>query len=428
MKHTVKEITLKNGAKGLFINIPDATIFNFNFNFRAGEYLVDPNKWEVPHLMEHVLLGANQKIPNAHDFHAEIEKNGAYSNASTSVYEIEYEAECADFEWQRIFDLLILSITKPLFLEEELRTEIGNVREELSSRSNNLSRKLSQMISKKVGLLVKTDQERLKLINNISLDDIKKHFIKTHQTSNLRFIIAGNITPKKEDILKTQLSKMDLARGNGRLPLPKEIPKKPDSPVIVNNRSIDNIYFYIDTFRKTQLKSSELVTLELINTYLTETLYSKILGTARERGLIYSMSSGIGINQYFTNWFLGAQCSRDNIAALFEIIVSEISKLKNGDIKDSDITATKQYLRGRFQRSAQTVSGVVSFYSPKYFFNGEIYEFKKRTQNIQLITKDEILEVVNSLINDKIWSVGFLGKTDKELYHKLYDQIAVLWV
>ena len=258
MKHTVKEITLKNGAKGLFINIPDATIFNFNFNFRAGEYLVDPNKWEVPHLMEHVLLGANQKIPNAHDFHAEIEKNGAYSNASTSVYEIEYEAECADFEWQRIFDLLILSITKPLFLEEELRTEIGNVREELSSRSNNLSRKLSQMISKKVGLLVKTDQERLKLINNISLDDIKKHFIKTHQTSNLRFIIAGNITPKKEDILKTQLSKMDLARGNGRLPLPKEIPQKPDSPVIVNNRSIDNIYFYIDTFRKTQLKSSEL--------------------------------------------------------------------------------------------------------------------------------------------------------------------------
>ena len=74
----------------------------FTINFRAGEYLVDRIKWETPHIMEHLLLGANKRIPKARAFQAEFEKNGAYSNASTGIYEIAYESECADFEWRRI--------------------------------------------------------------------------------------------------------------------------------------------------------------------------------------------------------------------------------------------------------------------------------------------------------------------------------------
>jgi predicted Zn-dependent peptidase len=65
MKHTVTEITLKNGAKGLLIHLPDASVMSFEFNFRAGEYLVAGDKWETPHLMEHMLLGANERYPNA---------------------------------------------------------------------------------------------------------------------------------------------------------------------------------------------------------------------------------------------------------------------------------------------------------------------------------------------------------------------------
>ena len=40
MKHSVEEIILKNGAKGLFVHVPDATVLDVYLNFRAGEYLV----------------------------------------------------------------------------------------------------------------------------------------------------------------------------------------------------------------------------------------------------------------------------------------------------------------------------------------------------------------------------------------------------
>jgi predicted Zn-dependent peptidase len=74
MKHTVEEIILTNGAKGLLVHIPDATVMDVYINFRAGEYLVERKKWETPHLMEHVLLGANDEFPRARDFQAEVEK------------------------------------------------------------------------------------------------------------------------------------------------------------------------------------------------------------------------------------------------------------------------------------------------------------------------------------------------------------------
>src|SRR5580658_411374 len=169
MRHTVSEISLKNGAKGLLIHIPDASVMTFDFNFRAGEYLVEPDKWEVAHLMEHVLLGANELIPRARDFQAEIEKNGAYSNATTGVYDITYEAECADFEWDRVLGLMLIAITKPLFLEDEFAAEFGNVQEEMAARSNNHFRRLSLEMRKSLGLIAKTDIERLELMTNVTV-------------------------------------------------------------------------------------------------------------------------------------------------------------------------------------------------------------------------------------------------------------------
>src|SRR3990167_11307746 len=193
MKHSVSETRLDNGCRGLFIHVPDASVMTFEFNFRAGEYLVSRPKWETPHLMEHILLGANEKFPKARVFQAEFEKNGAYCNASTGTYDITYEAECADFEWDRILELLLVSITKPLFLREEFTAEFGNVREELNARSNNHFRHLSLALREAYGFKSLTDQERLELMDNVTINDIRQHYESTHTTKNLRFIIAGQL-------------------------------------------------------------------------------------------------------------------------------------------------------------------------------------------------------------------------------------------
>jgi len=427
VKHTVSELQLSNGAKGLLVHIPDASVMTFEINFRAGEYLVEPEKWEAPHLMEHVLLGANKQYPKARVFQAEFEKNGAYNNASTSAYDIIYEAECADFEWERILDLTLTAITQPLFLEEEFQAEVGNVREELASRSNNHFRHLSLALRQTYGFAAKTDQERLELMDNVQLKDIQAHYKRTHTTSNMRFVIGGNITPGRRRQIEYMFENIELPQGRSRFVLPKEKPKHLTHPLYIHNASVKNVYFYLDTFMNRRLSEAEVDALSLANTLLVETLYSKILGTAREHGLVYGMSSGFGQARLNSGWWIGAQVMPKNVSKLFEIIVRELSNVFEGKLDQADIVAAQQYSLGRFQRSAQTVGGTASGYSGRYFFDDGIEDYYKVPQRIKNVTKESIVEIMRSMFAENIWGLGVLGSCGEEFAENMQNQVAVLW-
>ncbi len=426
MKHTVEKVVLENGAEGLLIDIPDASVMTFEFNFRAGEYLVDPAKWETPHIMEHVLLGANEKYPKARLFQAEFEKNGAYNNASTGVYDITYEAECADFEWDRILDLMLLAVSKPLFLQEEFDAELGNVREELNGRANNHFRHLSLAMRKYCGYQAMTDRERLKLLQNNTKEDIEAHYKKTHTTTNLRFVIAGGIKGRRATVLR-MLEDLPLKKGNGRIPLPVEIPVKQEKGLYLRNPSVKNVYFIVDTFHVEQLDEPHWDAGQLINTMLTETLYSKILGAARERGLVYHMSSGFNQLAQNVSWWFGAQVMPGNVKPLFEIMTEEINKVRTGDIEESDIEAAKQYMLGRYQRAGQTVAGTAAGYTNKYFFEDTIDDYYALPERIKAITKKRIIDTTELMFTDDMWDMGMLGSTGRPFVDESYDQLAKLW-
>jgi predicted Zn-dependent peptidase len=427
MKHSVTEITLENGIAGLLIHVPDASVMTFECNFRAGEYLVESEKWETAHIMEHMLLGANELIPKARAFQAEFEKNGAYSNASTGSYDIIYEAECADFEWDRVFGLLLTAITKPLFLPDEFDAEFGNVREELTARSNNHFRHLNLALREQYGFCVKTDQERLKLMHNVSLEDITGHYKNTHTSSNMRFVIAGNLQASRQNIITRLLETIELPKGKGRFQLPEEMPRSINKPLHLQNDTVDNLYFYVDTFVSRKLTDAQYDNLSLINSMLTETLYSRILGTAREKGLVYGMSSGVSRAEHSGNWWFGAQVMPQNAPALFDIMVHELSQVFAGKISADDIKAAKQYALGRYQRSGQTVAGVANGYSYRYFFDGVINDYYAEPERIEAITKQGIVETSKLLFSENIWGIGTLGNVSESFLNDLQSKAAPLW-
>lgn len=427
MKHVVTEHTLKNGAKGLLIHVPDATVMGFEINFRAGDFLAPPDKWEVAHIMEHLLLGANELIPRSRAFQAEFEKNGAYCNASTGSYDITYEAECADFEWKRIAELLSVAISKPLFLEDEFKAEFGNVREEMIGRSNNHFRHLSLALRQEYGYKVLTDQERIKRMKNVSVDDVRIHYQKTHHTKNMRFVIAGKLSESRTRYLLQSLEKFGLPHGTKRFDLPDEKPKGLNEPLYIPNKTVENIHFYFDTFLNRRLPDSEADALGLINTILTETLHSKILGEARERGLVYGMSSNYLQTKQACNWWFGSQVTPENAPALFTIIAKELKSVSEGNITSAELSAAQQYLLGRFQRSGQTVFGVANYYSSRYFFDDVIEDFYDVPTRIKMVSKEGIVDVVNEFFTGGKWGIGFLGGAPKELRQNLHGVLEPLW-
>lgn len=422
LRHKLQEIVFPNGLKGLVIDTPKTGVVVAEVGFRAGEFMLQREKWETAHLMEHVLLGANKDHPRARDFQAAIEKNGAYSNASTSVYDITYEIESAHFEWKRVVGLLLDGISSPKFLQEEFDTEASSVREELISRSNNHFRHLNAALKQAMGLASLTDQERVELLPSVKRSDLLKHYKHTHTLSNARFIIAGNFKGDYSEIEALFNERLTLEKGHGRIPLPDEIPQLLSEPLVLRKPSVPNIYLYLDLYMPRDLSPADKVAMQVICTMLTETMYSRIFGTAREKGWVYGMGSGMSYAKDVSSWWLGAQVSKTNSGPLLRLVRDEMVRIKNGHIDDEDFEAARKHLLGKTMRSGQTATGLVSRYS-QFYVDDSIENLNLLTNQIKKTTKKRCVEIFGEIITANTWGLGTLGSVSSVPARKLHSYI-----
>lgn len=425
MKHTVTELQLKNGAKGLLIDVPQASVMSYLIQFRAGNrYVKSEDIYETAHIMEHMAFGANDKFESANSFSAEFEKNGAYHNASTSDISMTYMADCAEIEWERILDLQRIAITTPKFLQEELEAESGNVQEELTGLLNNHGRVLWSRVAKKVGDPLLLDDERLKTIPNITLADIGDHYRRTHTLENMRFVIAGDMKGRKRKIAE-MLEGWKLPKGE-RLDVPVDV-LHPTDPVLVRRKEVANLIFGLGMFLNERIDDASLDAMGALNHILTGTLHSRILGQARQKGLAYHMWSDTSAYDYMSEWSFGGQVSLQKAPKLFDIVTTELRRVLDGKLTTQEVEAAQQYALGKHQMACQTVSQIAHWYSGRYFFDEHVDNFDYRPRAIKAVTADRIAAIAERFVDEKCYVLGGLGSADKELLEQLQQKLQTVF-
>ncbi len=426
MQHKVREVRLKNGVKGLLIDIPQATVMSYDFNLRAGYYLAEPGKWETPHIMEHLLCGANQDFRKARTFEAEVKKNGAYSNAYTNTYNVGYVGECADFEWDRILSLMLLSISKPLFLQEEFTAEVGNVREELTGYLSNYFRQLGVALSERLGFQVQKYEKSLKELKKIDVSDVKTFYKKTHNLDNIRFAIAGNLKGRREYIINTIEKKLLLPEGE-RIALPKTVLKKQNDPLYVENKTVESLYVSFSMLLPRRITEPELDALNALNNILTSTMDSLILGEIREKGLAYYIWSSSSLGHDYSVWDFDFQVSPENAKKAMQIIVKHIKTVLGGGVTPELLKTSKNYAIGSFQMGAQTVGSILNGYTYKYALTGEIMDYYRVPERIKGVTTNRVTAIAQAFHSEALWDLGVLGACGEELVDELYSELGKLW-
>lgn len=421
MKHTVEEVRLKNGARGLLIDIPDATTMSMQFQFRAGNRYAKSKKIEqVAHIMEHMAFGANAKFRSEHEFEFEFTKNGAYRNAYTSDLSMVYEADCADFEWDRILDLQKLAICQPRFNEEELHAEKGNVRSELTNYLNDHHRILYPKVQQLLGEDILTYRQSLPTISAVTLSNVRDHHKRTHTTRNMRFVIAGKLLGRKAEI-KRQIEDFGLEEGE-RFEVPHDNITKAN-PTIIRRKDATNLTFGIFMAIPRELNDEELDAMHFLNHILTGTMYSRIFGAARQKGLAYSIGSYTGAGFYNSGWDITGQVNHEVSGELFDIITRELSSVLHGKIKQEEIDAAKSFALGRHQMGAQTVSQVSGFYTGRYFADDFIKDYERVPDMINNVTLDRIIETAREFIDEDKWVLAAVSSRDRQELIDLNEKV-----
>jgi zinc protease len=425
LKHTVEEVKLPSGARGLLIDIPDATVMSFQFQFRAGNrYVRNKDIYETAHIMEHMAFGANTQFKSEHEYEAEFTKNGAYHNAYTSDLSMVYVADCADFEWERIFALQRVAICQPKFNAAELEAEKGNVKSELTGYLNNHNRVLWPKIQQLLGEDVYTFWQRLQTIPNVTLSDIREHHKRTHVAKNMCFVVAGKLQGRKREI-KRQLAEWELPEGEHF-----EVPRDEltsGNPTLIRRKEASNLTFGWSMAIPRELSDEEAEAMNCLDQILTGTMHSRIYGAARKKGLAYGMFSDTSVGFHDSSWDFGGQVNLETANALFDIIVREMKHVLSGKITEEELAAAKSYALGRYQMGAQTVAQISNFYTSRYFADGVVKDYGKVPESIRKTTRGLMIETAREFIAHDAWVLAGVSSGEKEEVVALNDKLATLF-
>ena len=421
MRHSVEEIQLKNGAKGLLIDIPGASVMATRIEFRAGMlYAKNQDIYELPHVVEHLAFGANAKFRDEQAFEAEFTKNGAYHNAWTSDVSVCYETECADFEWDRIMELQKVSICEPRFNDDELKSEKANVKSELTGYMNDYYRLLWPRVQQAVGEPVLDLGQRRETIANIELKDIREHYRRTHTAKNMLFIIAGKIKGRRRKIIRA-LEEWPLKEGE-KFEIPMADLHSSEA-VSIRRKDASNITFGFSLVTPRYLEPKEGYALNCLNHILNGTTNSKIFGKARKRGLVYGMGSSLAVNANNSYWDFDGEVNEENAEDLFLLIQEEMMKALNGEVSDKDFEAAKLYALGRFQMGAQTVGQVADYYAENYFVNESIVRYDAVPNLIRDIDKGQMIELAREFAGSGIKGFATVSSVEKAIISSLETKL-----
>lgn len=425
MKHTTTEVRLKNGARGLLIDIPGATVMSFQFHFRAGNrYVKSKEIYETAHIMEHMAFGANAQFASEHAYESEFTKNGAYHNAYTSDLSMCYVADCADFEWDRILELQRVAICHPKFKNTELDAEKGNVKSELTGYLNNHNRLLWPKVQQLLGEDIYSYNQRLKTIASITVQDIREHHTRTHTSDNLRFVVAGKLYGRKKKILAS-LEAWELPRGE-RFEVPRDELHKA-KPHLIRRKEATNLNFAFSMTVPRELSDEENEAMGCLDQILTGTLHSRIYGAARRKGLAYSVFSGTSAGFYESSWDFGGAVNLDRSEELMDIIVREVKAVLEGRIREDELESAKSYALGRHQMGAQTVAQISNFYANRYFGDGVVKDYLKVPEAIRRVTLERINLTAREFIAANTWVLAGVSSGAKEDIIKLNDKLEPLF-
>jgi predicted Zn-dependent peptidase len=425
LKHTIEEVKLNNGARGLLIDVPGATVMSFQFQFRAGNrYVRDKDIYETAHIMEHMAFGANSQFKNEHQYEAEFTKNGAYHNAYTSDLSMVYVANCADFEWDRILGLQQLAICQPKFNNVELEAEKGNVKSELTGHLNNHERVLWPKIQQLLGEDIYTYWQRIQTIPNVTLADIREHHRRTHTAKNLCFVIAGKLQGRKSEI-KRQLEDWELPEGE-RFVVPKDELSRAN-PTLIRRKEASNLTFGWSMMMPREISDEEAEAMNCLDQILTGTMHSRIYGAARKKGLAYGVFSDTSVGFHDSSWDFGGQVNLETSSALFDIIVREVRHVLDGKITEGELDAAKSYALGRYQMGAQTVAQISNFYTGRYFADGVVKDYNKVPDSIRKVNRKQMVDTAREFIASDAWVLAGVSSGDKTEVVELSDKLAALF-
>ncbi len=377
--------------------------------FAVGSSSENDKNNGISHFIEHMMFKGTKKR-SAFDIVCEVDGLGAQINAYTSKQSTCYYTISVDEYVENCMEIMSDFIFNSTFDQTEMDKEKGVVLEEIAMSEDtpddlcmeNLGSSYFKGSSLGYTILGNADN-----IRNFTTSDLKNYVAEKYSAGNMVVSVVGNISREKAVELVAKYFDNNAFRSDYKMQKVKHTPKC-DSVITIKPLEQSNIAV---AFPSLEFGADNYMSLLALNSAFGGGMSSRLFQEVREKsGLAYNVYSypsayyGDGVFSIY----LGTNPKTTRQA--LDSIKKEIIKLKSDGLGDAELARVKKQLKGNYALSQESSAALMRVYGRNALFLDTTFDFDKKIEEIDMITKDSVMDIVNYIFDfDKVVT-SYVGK------------------
>jgi len=366
------------------------------------------------HFIEHMVFKGT-KNRTSFEIATSLESLGGALNAFTGRENTCYYARVLHTHLPVASEILCDLLSNSTFKDQHLRMEkkvvIEEIKDVLDTPSDYVHDLFSLATWKKhpLGYSILGTATNIKRIKR---DNLLSFYKKNYVTSNTLVAAAGKVShaalvKQIRDQLKLKVSK------------PAKT-KKSKQPVIIPARKVysrDIMQAHVVLgWKIIPYNNMDRYPLLMLNNILGGGMLSRLFQIIREKmGLAYSVFT---FQDYYKDTgifgaYLG--CDGANVPAAVNLLVSEVEKVKDGNISDAEFSATKLQISGNLMLGLESSTNRMNRLARNELYLGRQISLNETMKNIEKVKKSDLMTVAQKYLNPESASLCILGRVDKSV-------------
>ncbi len=414
---------LANGLKLILAPLKETKAVTLLVLFPVGSRYESKEINGVSHFIEHMMFKGTKRRPSSVALSKELDAVGASYNAFTSKDHTGYFIKVAAEHIDLAFDVLSDMILNSLFDEKELNKERGVIIEEINMYEDNPMFYIGNLFEQTVfpdsslGWLISGPKEVIQKVTRQQLLDFKKNF---YAPENMVVSIAGSFSPTKVKAL----AKKHFGGKSDKV-------KKPEfMPVTISQCRPRCGLKYKETeqaqvclgFPGYALNDSRVYRLFLLAVILGGNMSSRLFTIVRElHSLAYYIRADISTYQDTGTLVIQSGLDKSRLDQAIKIILAELKKVKSNGVTANELSAAKEFLKGKLVLELEDSESVASWYGEQELLLNSTLTPEEKIKKIFAVTRDQVKKTAAEIIRPDRLNLAVIGpfKDKKKLEKSL---------
>ena len=404
--------TLKNGIRIVTKHMPHTRSVSMGVWVDVGARDENSDENGLSHFIEHMIFKGTERR-SAYQIAKEFDAIGGHTNAFTTMENTCYHAKVLDSQTETMVDILSDIFLNSTFDATEIERERPVILQEIGMVEDSPDEYVHYLSGYNYWGDNPLGRSILGRPENVARFDakiIKSFFRRLYQPERIVISAAGNIDHKAiVDLIGPSFE--TIRAGNG---FPRRISPAGRSLVSLNHRELEQVHICLNS-RGIAITDPRRFELSLLNTILGGNMSSRLFQQIREkRGLAYAVYSFVSshVDTGMFGVYLGVH--PDHVYKSIELVLKEISKLKNDLVDAQELKGAIEYTRGSLLLASESSDHQMVRTAQNELHFGRDIELDEIIDRIAAVTPEDIQQLAQYLFQNDLMALTLLGPVNNE--------------